>query len=132
MPLGRKTPIRKPGWGSMLSVVDGGLTSIRWQDLDSTLVQTILRESDGLNLGDLKDRLRPQDAIQTIPGGDEYVVTNTNAPNFPAMYLFLMESSTVDYPSSPALSTLMTKLSMTRSSCRHAWRKWRTPGTSPH
>ena len=27
-PLGRKTPIRKPGWGSMRSVVDGGLTSI--------------------------------------------------------------------------------------------------------
>ena len=28
VPLGRKTPIGKPGWGSMLSVVDGGLTSI--------------------------------------------------------------------------------------------------------
>ena len=28
VPLGRKTPIRKPGWGSMLIVVDGGLTSI--------------------------------------------------------------------------------------------------------
>ena len=27
VPLGRKTPIGKPGWGSMLSVVDGGLTS---------------------------------------------------------------------------------------------------------
>ena len=33
MPLGRKTPIGKPGWGSMLSVVDGGLTSIPWEDL---------------------------------------------------------------------------------------------------
>ena len=83
MPLGRKTPIRKPGWGSMLSVVDGGLTSIPWEDLDSTVVQTIQRESDGLTLGDLKDGLRPQDAIETIPGGDEYVVTNTNAPNSP-------------------------------------------------
>ena len=39
MPLGRKTPIGKPGWGSMLSVVDGGLTSIPWEDLDPTLVQ---------------------------------------------------------------------------------------------
>ena len=67
----------------MLSVLDGGLTSIPSEDLDSTLVQTILRESDGLTLGDLKDRLRPQDAIETIPGGDEYVVTNTNAPNSP-------------------------------------------------
>ena len=33
-----------------------------------------------LTLGDLKDRLRPQDAIETIP---EYVLTNTNAPNSP-------------------------------------------------
>ena len=39
VPLGRKTPIGKPGWGSMLSVVDGGLTSKPWEDLDSTLVQ---------------------------------------------------------------------------------------------
>ena len=83
VPLGRKTPIGKPGWGSMLSVVDGSLTCIPWEDLDSTLVQTIQRESDGLALGDLQDRLRPQDAIEAIPGGDEYVVTNNNAPNSP-------------------------------------------------
>ena len=38
MPLGRKTPIGKPGWGSMLGVLDGGLTSIPWEDLDPTLV----------------------------------------------------------------------------------------------
>ena len=83
VPLGRKTPIGKPGWGSMLSVVDEGLTSIPWEDRDPSLVQAIQRESDGLALGDLKDRLRPQDAIETIPGGDEYIVTNTNAPNSP-------------------------------------------------
>ena len=83
VPLGRETPIGKPGWGSMLSVVDGGLTSIPWEDLDPTVVQAIQRESDGLALGDLKDGLRPQDAIETIPGGDEYVVTNTNSPNSP-------------------------------------------------
>ena len=71
VPLGRKTPIRKRRWGSMLSVVDGGLTSIPWEDLDSTLVQAIQRESNGLTLGDLKDQIRPQDAIETIPGGDE-------------------------------------------------------------
>ena len=64
-------------------MVDGGLTSIPWEDLDSTLVQAIQRESDGLALGDLKDRLRPQVAFETIPGGDEYIVTNTNAPNSP-------------------------------------------------
>ena len=68
VPLGRKTSIGKPGWGSMLSVVDGSLTSIPWEDLDSTLVQTIQRESHGLALDDLKDRLRPRDAIETIPG----------------------------------------------------------------
>ena len=79
--LARKTPIGKPGWGTMLSVVDGGLTYVPGEDLDSTLVQAIQRESDGLTLGDLKDGLRPQDAIETIPGGDEYVLTNTNAPN---------------------------------------------------
>ena len=83
VPLGRKTPIGKPGWGSMLSVVDRGPTSIPWEDLDSTLVQAIQRQSDGLALGDFKDRLRPQDAIKTIPGGDEYVVPNTKAPNSP-------------------------------------------------
>ena len=83
VPPGRKTPIGKPGWGSMLSVMDGGLTSIPWEDLDSTPLQAIQRESDGLTLGDLKDRLRPQDAIENIPGGDEYVVTNTNASNSP-------------------------------------------------
>ena len=83
VPLGRKTPIGKHAWGSMLSVVDSSLTSIPWEDLFSTLVQTIQRESDGLALGDLKDRLRPQDAIEAIPGGDEYVVTKNNAPNSP-------------------------------------------------
>ena len=83
MPLGRKTPIGKPRWGRMLSVVDGGLTSIPWEDLDSTLVQALQRECDGLTLGDLKDRLRTQGAIETIPGRDEYVATNTNAPNSP-------------------------------------------------
>ena len=83
VPLGRKTPIGKPGWGSMLSVVEGGLASVPWEDLDSTLVQAIQRVSNGLALGDLKDRLRPEDAIETIPRGDEYVVTNTNAPNSP-------------------------------------------------
>ena len=55
VPPGRETPIRKPGWGGMLSVLDGGLTSIPWEDLVSTLVRTIQRESDGLALGDLKD-----------------------------------------------------------------------------
>ena len=83
VPPGRKTPIGKSRWGSMLSMVDRGLTSIPWEDLDSTLVQALQRESDRLALGDLEDRLRPQDAIETIHGGDEYLVTDTNAPNSP-------------------------------------------------
>ena len=48
VPLGHKGPIGKPAWESMLSVVDEGLTSIPWEDLDLTLVQAIQRESDGL------------------------------------------------------------------------------------
>ena len=132
VPLGRKTPIGKPRWGSMLSVVDGGLTSIPWEDLDSTLAQAIQRESDGLTLGDLKDRLTPQDAIETIPGGDEYVVTNTNATNTPCHVPVPDGVFECGLSELPALSTLMTKLSMTPSSCRHAWRKWRTPIMSPH
>ena len=55
VPLGRKTPIGRPGWASMLSVVDRGLTSIPSENLDSTVVQAIQREGDGLTLGDLKD-----------------------------------------------------------------------------
>ena len=53
-------------------------------------------------------------------------------PTLTAMYLFLMESLSVDYLSYLALSTQMTKLSMTPSSCRPVWRKWITPSTSPH
>ena len=33
-PLGRKTPIRKPGWGGILTMVDGGLAPVPWEDLD--------------------------------------------------------------------------------------------------
>ena len=39
VPLGRKTPIGKPGWGSMLSVVDGSLAPVPWENLDSAMVQ---------------------------------------------------------------------------------------------
>ena len=37
--LGRKTPIGKPGWGSMLSVVDGGLAPVPREGLDPAMVQ---------------------------------------------------------------------------------------------
>ena len=81
VPLGRKTPIGKPGIECLLSVVDGGLTPVPWEDLDPAIVQEIQRESNGYTLGVLKDRLRPQDAVETTPGGDIYVVSDTTADN---------------------------------------------------
>ena len=45
VPLGRKTPIGKPRWGSMLSVVDGSLAPVPWEDLDPAMVQEIQCES---------------------------------------------------------------------------------------
>ena len=83
VPLGRKTPIGKPGRGSMLSVVDGGVASVPWGDPDPAMVQEIQRESSGYTLEVLKNQLRPRDAVETTPGADEYVVSDTFAPNSP-------------------------------------------------
>ena len=41
MPLGGRTPIRKPGWGSMLSIVDAGLAPVPWEDLYRAMLQEI-------------------------------------------------------------------------------------------
>ena len=83
VPLGRKTPIRKPEWGSMLSVVDGSLAPVPWEDLEPALRKEIQRESSGYTLDVLKNQLRPRDAVETIPGGDEYAVSDTVSPNSP-------------------------------------------------
>ena len=83
VPLGRKTPIGKPGWQSMLSVVDRGLARVPWEDLDRAMVQEIQRESSGYTLQVLKKQLRPRDAVETTPGGDEYVMSDIVAPNSP-------------------------------------------------
>ena len=83
VPLGRKTPIGKPGWGSMLSLVHGGLAPVPWEDLDPAMVQEIQRGSSGYTLDVLKIQPRPQEAVETISGGDEYVVSETVAPNSP-------------------------------------------------
>ena len=56
VPLGRKTPIGKPGWGSMLSVVDRGLAPVPWEGLDPAMVQEVERESSGYNLDVLKNQ----------------------------------------------------------------------------
>ena len=47
------------------------------------MVQEIQRESSGFNLDVLKNQLRPRDAVETTSGGDEYVVSDTVAPNSP-------------------------------------------------
>ena len=65
VPLGRNTPIGKPGWGSMLSVVDGGLPAVPLEDLDPATVQEIQRESSGYTLDFLKNQLQPRDAAET-------------------------------------------------------------------
>ena len=83
VPLGCKTPIKKPGWGSMLSVVDRGLAPVPCEDLDPAMVPEIQRESSSYTLDVLKKPLRPRDAVETIPGGEEYVVSDTVAPNSP-------------------------------------------------
>ena len=64
-------------------MVDRGLTPVPWEDLDPAMVQEIQHESDGYTLSVLRDRLRPQDAVETTPGGDEYVRSHTTAPNSP-------------------------------------------------
>ena len=47
------------------------------------MVQKIQRESDAYTLGVVKDPLRLQDAVETTPGGDQYVVSDTTAPKSP-------------------------------------------------
>ena len=67
----------------MLSVVDGGLAPVPWEDLDPALVQEVQRESSGYTLDVLKTQLRLRVAVQTTPQGNEYVVSNTVAPISP-------------------------------------------------
>ena len=67
----------------MLSVVDGGLAPVPWEDPDPAIVQEIQRESNGYTLDVLKNQLLPRDAIETTPGGEEYVVSDTVAPKSP-------------------------------------------------
>ena len=83
VPLGRKTPIGKRGWGSVLSVVDRSLAPVPWEDLDPAMVQEIQRESSGFTLDVLKNQLRPRDAVETTPEGHKNVVSDTVAPKYP-------------------------------------------------
>ena len=54
-----------------------------WEDLDSAMVQKIQHESSGFTVDFLKNQLQPPDAVETTPGGDEYIVSDTVAPNSP-------------------------------------------------
>ena len=81
--LGSKTPIWNPGWGSMLSVLDGSLAPVSRRDLNPTIVQEIQRESIGCTVDVLKHRLRPRDAVETTRGGDDYFVLDAAAPHTP-------------------------------------------------
>ena len=54
-----------------------------WEDLHSALVQEIQPEISGVTLDVLKNHLLPRDAVETTPGRDEYVVSDTVAPNSP-------------------------------------------------
>ena len=77
VPLACKTRIGEPGLGSMLSVVDGGLAPVPWEDLEPAMVQEVQRVSSGYSLDVLIDHRRPQDAVEATPGEDEYVVSDT-------------------------------------------------------
>ena len=64
-------------------LVDGGLAPAAWEDLDPALIKEIQRESSGYTLDVLKNQRWPRDAVETTPGGDEYVVSDTVVPNSP-------------------------------------------------
>ena len=64
-------------------MTDGDLAPVPWQDLDPAMVREIQRERSGFTLDVLKNQLRPRDAVETTPGGEEYVMSDTVVPNSP-------------------------------------------------
>ena len=114
-------------WGSMLSVVDGNLAPVAWEDLDPALVEEIQHESTCYTLNVLKDQLGPGDVLETTLRGDGRLCQTHLTPPSPAMYLTLMSSQSLDYRSCLAQYTLRTTPIMTPSSSRHVWRKLNTP-----
>ena len=90
LPLGRETPMGKPGWGTMLSVGDRSVAPVLWEDLDRALVHKIQRETSGYTLDVLKYELGPRDAVETTPG-ETSTLCRTLLPRTPlAMYLIVM------------------------------------------
>ena len=87
VPLGKKTPLGKPRCGSMLSVMDGTLAPVPWEELDPTLAQETQDENRSYTLDVLRTRARPQDAVETTLGDDDYVVRDpptSSTPSEPA------------------------------------------------
>ena len=87
VPLGRKTPIGKPGWGSKLSAVDGSLAPVSREDLDPVMVRETQRESSGYTLDVLKNQLRPRHAVEITPGGNSTSCLTLLPPTPPALYV---------------------------------------------
>ena len=90
VPLGRKTPIGKPGWGIMLSVVDGSQDPVPWEDLDPAMVQEIQRETSGNTLDVLKNQLQPREPWRLLLGETSRSCLTLLPPAPPAVYLILM------------------------------------------
>ena len=90
LPLGCKTPIEEPEWGSMLSVGDGSLAPAPWEDLKPAMVPEIQRESNGYTLDVLKNQLRPQDAWRLLLGETSTSCLTLLPPTPPAVYLIMM------------------------------------------
>ena len=64
-------------------MLDGSLAPVPWEDQDPAMVQEIQGDSSGYTLDVLRNQLLPRDAVETTPGGDEYVVSDTVTPNSP-------------------------------------------------
>ena len=64
-------------------MVDRGLAPVPSEGRDPAMVREIQRESSGYTLDVLKNQIQPRDAVETIPGGEEYVVSDTVAHNSP-------------------------------------------------
>ena len=74
VPPGGKKPMKRPGWSSSMTLIDGDLSPVPWEDLDPQLLQEIQDESKGYTLRVLRDRLHPHPQVYTTSGGLPYDV----------------------------------------------------------
>ena len=89
------------------------------------MVQEIKRGSSGFTLDVLKNHLQPRDAVETTPGGEEYVVSDTVAPNSPCRV------SNPDVVSDCGLSELPSSIQSVRKNHYHVFLGVLDPGYSP-